>query len=139
MPILAYITGYSGKGVRETSRASFEHFGRETKKMTGPVLKTSAHDDKRAHPRYKYVKPLEIIVAKRTIKGVTCDIGQGGISFIIDTMLVAGSVTAIIPDADLTLEGRLLAHQPTDKAGLYRHQMQFKEILLTAVLEEILS
>ena len=107
--------------------------------MTGPVLKTSAHDDKRAHPRYKYVKSLQIIVAKRTVNGVTCDIGQGGISFIIDAMLVPGNVTAIIPDANLTLEGRILAYQPTDKTGLFRHQMQFKDMLLTAVLEEILG
>ena len=107
--------------------------------MTGPVLKTSAHDDKRAHPRYKYVKPLQVVVAKRTVNGVTCDIGQGGISFIIDAMLVPGNVTAIIPGANRTLEGRILAHQPTEKAGLFRHQMQFKETLLNAVLEEILG
>jgi|GEM_PF-1771975 len=107
--------------------------------MADLILKTSAHDDKRAHPRYKFVKPLEIIVAKRTIKGMTCDIGQGGISFIVDAMLAPGTVTATIPDAELTLEGRILAHQPTDKAGLFRHQMQFKDILLTAVLEEILG
>ena len=107
--------------------------------MTGPVLKTSAHDDKRAHPRYKYVKPLQVVVAKRTVNGVTCDIGQGGISFIIDTILVPGNVTAIIPGVNLTLEGRILAHQPTEKAGLFRHQMQFKETLLNAVLEEILG
>lgn len=107
--------------------------------MTGPVLKTSAHDDKRAHPRYKYVKAVEITVAKRVVKGFTCDIGQGGISFIVDAALAPGNVTAMIPDANLTLEGRILAYQPTDKANLFRHQMQFKDMLLTAVLEEILS
>ena len=67
------------------------------------------------------------------------DIGEGGISFIVDTMMNKGNVTIEIPDVQLTLEGQILGHQPTSDAGLYRHHMQFKAPLGTAVLEQILT
>jgi len=97
------------------------------------------HDDRRSHPRYKFVKAVEVHAAKRVIKGFAVDIGQGGISFIIDSILAPGNVIVEIPEVQLTLEGKILNHQPTSNAGLYRHQMQFKEMLLNAVLEEILT
>lgn len=97
------------------------------------------NDDRRNHPRYKFVKPMVITVAKRTVKGFTVDIGEGGASFIIDAMLAPGTVTLEIPEVQLKFEGRILSHQPTANAGLYRHQMQFKDLVLTAVLEEILT
>lgn len=96
-------------------------------------------DERRSHPRYKFVKPIQVIVARRAVKGFSVDIGQGGASFIVDTMLAPGMVTLEIPDVQLTLEGRILGYQPTAEAGLYRHMMQFKNLLLTAVLEEILT
>ena len=50
----------------------------------------------------------------------TVDIGEGGVSFIVDTMLHKGSVTVEIPDVQLTLEGQILGYQPTSDAGLYQ-------------------
>lgn len=98
-----------------------------------------AHDERRAHPRYQYVKPIQVFVAKRALKGFTADIGEGGISFILDTIVVPGMVTVEIPDASLVLEGRIVGHVPAAHAGLYRHLMQFKENLRTVILEELLS
>ncbi len=97
------------------------------------------HDERRGQPRYKFVKPMQVVVAKRAVKGFTVDIGEGGISFIVDTMMNKGNVTIEIPDVQLTLEGQILGHQPTSDAGLYRHHMQFKTPLGTAVLEQILT
>lgn len=82
---------------------------------------------------------MQVAIARRVVKGFTVDIGQGGASFIIDSMLAPGNINLEIPDVQLTIEGRVLGYQPTADAGLYRHQMQFKNLLLTAVLEEILS
>jgi len=97
------------------------------------------HDNRRSHERYKFVKPMQVTVAKRTVKGFTVDIGEGGISFIVDTMMNKGSVTIEIPDVNLTLEGQILGYQPTAEAGLYRHHMQFKSPLGTVILEQILT
>lgn len=97
------------------------------------------HDNRRSHERYKFVKPMQAIVAKRVIRGFTVDIGEGGISFIVDTMMNKGIVTIEIPDVNLTLEGQILGYQPAAEAGLYRHHMQFKMPLTTIVLEQILT
>lgn len=97
------------------------------------------HDNRREHNRYKYVKPMQLTVAKRTLKGFMADIGQGGASFIVDTMVAPGNVKVELPEADLVLEGRILSHQPAAHPGLYRHHMQFKSILLTADLENLLG
>jgi hypothetical protein len=37
-------------------------------------------DERRSHPRYKCVKPVEVTVVRKTVKGVSIDIGEGGIS-----------------------------------------------------------
>ena len=95
--------------------------------------------ERRIHPRYKYITPMQVTVAKKLFKGYTYDIGQGGVSFIIDTVIHPGAVKIELPEANLTLEGRIITNQPTDTAGLYRHQMQFKELLLNMVLEELLG
>jgi hypothetical protein len=96
-------------------------------------------DDRRQHPRYKFVKPMQVIVAKRPVKGFTCDLGEGGMSFIVDTILSNGAVTVEVPEVNFTVEGRVIGNQPTAEAGLHRHQMQFKDPLLTATLEELLT
>ena len=108
--------------------------------LSEPVMSQALpHDNRRSHERFKFIKPMRVLVAKRTVKGFTVDIGEGGGSFIVDTMLHKGSVTVEIPDVQLTLEGQILGYQPTSDAGLYRHHMQFKTPLRTAVLEQILT
>lgn len=97
------------------------------------------HDNRRSHERYKFVKPMQATVAKRIVRGFTVDIGEGGVSFIVDTMMNKGNVTIEIPDVQLALEGQILGYQPTADAGLYRHHLQFKKPLGTAVLEQILT
>jgi hypothetical protein len=94
-------------------------------------------DERRAHPRYKYIKPMQVTVARRILKGYTFDLGQGGLSFILDTIINPSTITIEIPDDNLVVEGKIIRNQPTEKPGLYRHQMQFKDQLPTAVLEEI--
>ncbi|HNA80483.1 MAG TPA: PilZ domain-containing protein [Turneriella sp.] len=95
-------------------------------------------DERRAHPRYKYVKPMRVIVARRPIEGFTCDIGQGGLSFIVDSVLAPGLVTVELPGAKLSFEGRVTGNQAAE-AGFFRHHMQFKDLVGTAVLEQLLS
>lgn len=97
------------------------------------------HDDRRAHPRYKCVRAVEVTVVRRVSKGFSIDIGQGGISFLLDTMVAPGSVQLSIPEIQLSAECRVITAQPSDRAGFYRHQAQFKEPLLTSVLESLLA
>ena len=96
-------------------------------------------DNRRAHPRYKYVQPMQTVIARKLVKGFTADIGQGGVSFIVETMISPGIVIIEVPAADLVLEGRVLKYQPAAHPGLYHHHMQFTELLMTSVLERILG
>lgn len=97
------------------------------------------HDERRAHPRYKCVKPVEITVVRKIVKGYSIDIGEGGISFILDTMVAPGIVTLTLPETQLVTECRILSVYPADRPGFYRHQAQFKSPLLVAQLEQLLA
>ncbi|HNJ67017.1 MAG TPA: PilZ domain-containing protein [Turneriella sp.] len=99
---------------------------------------TATHDERRAHPRYKCVKPVEITVVRKTVKGFSIDIGEGGISFILDTMVAPGTVSLALPEIQLVVECRILNAHPADRPGFYRHQAQFKSPLLVAQLEQLL-
>jgi len=99
----------------------------------------ASHDERRAHPRYKCVKPVEITVVRKVVKGFSIDIGEGGISFIFDTMVAPGNVTLALPEIGLVKDCRILNAHPSDRAGFYRHQAQFKSPLLTAQLEQLLT
>jgi hypothetical protein len=96
-------------------------------------------DERRSHPRYKCVKPVEVTVVRKTVKGFSIDIGEGGISFILDTMVAPGTVSLALPEIQLVAECRIVSALPSDRPGFYRHQAQFKSPLLIAQLEQLLA
>ena len=90
--------------------------------------------ERRAYPRFQFVQPMELTVARKTVSGYTYDIGQGGLAFIAETLPGAGPLSVRLSEKGLVFKGKLVGQLSAGKPGLFRYQMQFDEPL---ALEEL--
>ena len=90
--------------------------------------------ERRAYPRFQFVKGMEVTVVRKTLSGYTYDIGQGGLAFICEALPGGGPLTVRISDNGFVFAGKLVGQQGAGKPGLFRFQMQFDKPL---TLEEL--
>lgn len=90
--------------------------------------------ERRAYPRFQFVKAMELTVARKTLAGYTYDIGQGGLAFIAEVLPGGGELSVRINDAGFVFKGKLVGQLSAGKPGLFRYQMQFEKPL---TLEEL--
>ena len=85
--------------------------------------------ERRAYPRFQFVKSMELTVGRKSISGYTYDIGQGGIAFIAEALPGVGEVSIRIKDDGFTFKGKLVGQLSAGKPGLFRYQVQFDKPL----------
>lgn len=90
--------------------------------------------ERRAYPRFQFVKSMELTVSRKTVTGYTYDIGQGGLAFIAESLPAAGLLAVRITETGLVFKGKLVGQLSAGKPGLFRYQMQFDQPL---TLEEL--
>lgn len=101
---------------------------------TGMPVTEAARAERRAYPRFQFVKSMEVTVGRKTISGYTYDIGQGGIAFIAENLPATGLLSIRIVETGLVFTGKLVGQLSAGKPGLFRYQVQFAAPLM---LEEL--
>lgn len=85
--------------------------------------------DRRRYPRQEFIHPIVVSMGAHSYEGYSYDLSQGGISFVLPEVIVAGPATLDLPTMKKRFQGRVLEPLPVSNGKAMRYRLEFARII----------